>query len=489
MRIRGLFRFLTLSVAVLLIIALLLPMRPTERRRYGMVVRSDLRNLISAQEMYFGDSGRYAKDLSVLDYRASTGTVIAELQATSTAWRAVGRHAKWPGKSCVVWDGELVPDERPATEQDRRTYPPADVACDDDYSTVAERWALAYVARMPAVLRRFGAAQEHHFAVHGKYASTLAQLTFTLDSATAITWTFTGDSGWVVVATHPGAPDGRCAMWVGQVPPSSRPSRDYDSHDSRHSPLSIEEAEESVAACSLPGHTFDFVAPIFYDPDPAKIAARLWMTKDLRALVRAQSAHFAVRGAFAATASSLADFATSPGVTLQQLEAGASWWRATVRHKDLKDESCVVWGGKLEPAERPATTKERRAHPPGVPACDGDRRSLESAATMAQLDSAAAALRRVVKAQERYLGRHGRYADRLSALRPPVADSGLRIEFVLRDRGAWAAVASPAERPGRRCLAWAGAVDQRRLPDVPSPAWPEAREVRCIDAFELRDSN
>jgi hypothetical protein len=75
------------------------------------LVKSDLRNLVTAEEAFFADSTRYGynRDLGT-NYAATTGDSIAVQFASAKGFRAIGWHANYPGTRCGVWVGVAPPD-------------------------------------------------------------------------------------------------------------------------------------------------------------------------------------------------------------------------------------------------------------------------------------------------------------------------------------------------------------------------------------------
>lgn len=108
-------------LAVLAIIALLASImvpRYAEKREqtYVATMRSDLRNLASAQETYYRVDGAYgyASDKNDLTFTESAGVTVMILEASATGWSARATHAStsW---SCAVYIGDAAGVE-PATQ-------------------------------------------------------------------------------------------------------------------------------------------------------------------------------------------------------------------------------------------------------------------------------------------------------------------------------------------------------------------------------------
>ncbi len=103
--------FLVLSAAVITF----LPHRHDESVAYRALVRSDLRDLVSAQELFFADSLRYATTLAALQFRGTQRVEIEIVFASAEGFRAVARHPR-SAEVCEVWVG-AVPERRPGSTE------------------------------------------------------------------------------------------------------------------------------------------------------------------------------------------------------------------------------------------------------------------------------------------------------------------------------------------------------------------------------------
>jgi hypothetical protein len=72
---------------------------------YLASVRSDLRDLVTAQEAYFADSVRYSSDMRALRYSNTTGVTITEIRLTKDGWVAYANHAMMPAWMCAIYVG------------------------------------------------------------------------------------------------------------------------------------------------------------------------------------------------------------------------------------------------------------------------------------------------------------------------------------------------------------------------------------------------
>lgn len=95
-----------------------------KNRAYFAVMRSDLRNLATAQEGYHQLVGQYyggPVPAPGTDLRASSGVTVTIVEATATGWAATATHASAPGRTCAVYHGTAAAPA-PATA-------PGDIAC------------------------------------------------------------------------------------------------------------------------------------------------------------------------------------------------------------------------------------------------------------------------------------------------------------------------------------------------------------------------
>jgi hypothetical protein len=97
-----------------------------------VVMKVDLRNLAHSQETYFKMQGSYARrtETMALQYLWHRDVRVRILASDGESWAAKATHAKFPGKSCVIWFGAV--SERPVTDAQRRQESRAGVpVCDD----------------------------------------------------------------------------------------------------------------------------------------------------------------------------------------------------------------------------------------------------------------------------------------------------------------------------------------------------------------------
>jgi len=75
----------------------------TKEKAYLTSMKSDLRNLVTAEEAYFADSIKYTTNLGTA-YRASTGVVGPTITLTADGWTATVSHTATT-KTCAIFGG------------------------------------------------------------------------------------------------------------------------------------------------------------------------------------------------------------------------------------------------------------------------------------------------------------------------------------------------------------------------------------------------
>jgi hypothetical protein len=81
-----------------------------------VLMKVDLRNLAHSQETYFAMQGVYARRTEplALQYLWHRDVRVKILAADDQSWAAKATHARFPGKSCVIWFGAV--GQRPSTD-------------------------------------------------------------------------------------------------------------------------------------------------------------------------------------------------------------------------------------------------------------------------------------------------------------------------------------------------------------------------------------
>ena len=80
----------------------------TKEKAYIASMKSDLRNLVTAQEAYFADNVSYATTTTNLNYNASAGNTVTVGSATGTGWSATSKNNATT-KTCGIFYGSATP--------------------------------------------------------------------------------------------------------------------------------------------------------------------------------------------------------------------------------------------------------------------------------------------------------------------------------------------------------------------------------------------
>jgi type IV pilus assembly protein PilA len=85
----------------------------TKEKAYVASMKSDLRNLVTAQEAYFSDNNStYASSISGMGttYKTSSGVTVTMGTVTNTGWAATSSHAS-TAKTCAISVGGTATNE------------------------------------------------------------------------------------------------------------------------------------------------------------------------------------------------------------------------------------------------------------------------------------------------------------------------------------------------------------------------------------------
>ena len=74
----------------------------TKSKAYVTAMKSDLRNLVTAEEAFFSDSSYYTASLTNLKFQKSTGTIDPAVTTGSGFWSATNAHTQLTGKTCGI---------------------------------------------------------------------------------------------------------------------------------------------------------------------------------------------------------------------------------------------------------------------------------------------------------------------------------------------------------------------------------------------------
>jgi type IV pilus assembly protein PilA len=93
----------------------------TKEKAYVAAMKSDLRNLATAEEAFFYDSAKYTTSFALMgNFLSSAGVVLVINEATPSGWSATTTSLYAPGRQCALFSGAAAP-VAPATSEGRIT--------------------------------------------------------------------------------------------------------------------------------------------------------------------------------------------------------------------------------------------------------------------------------------------------------------------------------------------------------------------------------
>jgi hypothetical protein len=179
-------------------------------------MRSDLRNLITAQELYETGNHAFAGDVDLLPTFHPIPGARVEITTHSQGWTAV--ESLGGGRTCAIWVGTVAKDDRPATALEHKTFPEAEVACDGDGLRQRAEWASAAQSYMTFALRKLATSEEKYLALYGHYTTDASLLEpFIWDPGVSVSIVAATDQGWAARATFSQFPGKTCVLWRGEL--------------------------------------------------------------------------------------------------------------------------------------------------------------------------------------------------------------------------------------------------------------------------------
>lgn len=79
----------------------------TKGKANAAALKTDLRNLATAEEAYFFENAAYTGNQSALSYRSSPGVVLTIIEATSSGWSAIATHPASYPLTCALFAGNV----------------------------------------------------------------------------------------------------------------------------------------------------------------------------------------------------------------------------------------------------------------------------------------------------------------------------------------------------------------------------------------------
>src|ERR1700755_2312142 len=88
----------------------------TKSKAYITAMKSDLRNLVTAEEAFFSDSSKYTSTLTQLKCQRSAGTNDPVIATGSGYWTATNTHTQLSGQTCGIGINTTNPINTGASE-------------------------------------------------------------------------------------------------------------------------------------------------------------------------------------------------------------------------------------------------------------------------------------------------------------------------------------------------------------------------------------
>jgi len=94
----------------------------TKSKAYVTAMKSDLRNLVTAEEAFFSDSSYYTTSIPSLKFQKSSGTVDPVIATGAGYWTATNAHSQMTGSTCGIGINTTNPITATAAEGEPSCY-------------------------------------------------------------------------------------------------------------------------------------------------------------------------------------------------------------------------------------------------------------------------------------------------------------------------------------------------------------------------------
>ena len=74
----------------------------TKDKAYITAMKSDLRNMVTAEEAFFSDSSKYSTSLTEINFKQSTGVNTPTIAVGAGYWSATATHSQLAGHTCAI---------------------------------------------------------------------------------------------------------------------------------------------------------------------------------------------------------------------------------------------------------------------------------------------------------------------------------------------------------------------------------------------------
>ena len=80
----------------------------TKEKAYVATMKSDLRNLVTAEEGYFAEAQAFTSDLAAVGLSPSKNVTVVVSNVTGSGWQAQATHLNAAGRVCDVYVGDAA---------------------------------------------------------------------------------------------------------------------------------------------------------------------------------------------------------------------------------------------------------------------------------------------------------------------------------------------------------------------------------------------
>ena len=96
----------------------------TKSKAYVTAMKSDLRNLVTAEEAFFSDSSKYTTNTTAIKFQKSAGTNMPVITTGTGSWTATNSHTQLSGATCGIGINTTNPIITTAAEGEPACYTP-----------------------------------------------------------------------------------------------------------------------------------------------------------------------------------------------------------------------------------------------------------------------------------------------------------------------------------------------------------------------------
>ena len=90
--------------------------RKSKEKAFLSVIKSDLRNIATAQEAYYDANNTYANSAPILGYSLSNGIIVNSFMGNAQGWAVALTHIGANPRVCALYHGNVAPVAPAVTE-------------------------------------------------------------------------------------------------------------------------------------------------------------------------------------------------------------------------------------------------------------------------------------------------------------------------------------------------------------------------------------